>query len=126
MPINQIVHVERATFKRDSIIKAQAIQFAGDLCEINSSHSTFIFKASGHQYIEGHHVIPMKKQSQFHQSLDVYANEVCLCSICHRLLHYGIDSEKAVLINRIYESRIDRLANSGIKLSRQEFTSMAN
>ncbi len=27
-------------------------------------------------------------------SLDVYANIICLCPICHRLLHYGL---KAIL-----------------------------
>ena len=71
--------------------------------------------------MEGHHAIPMKAQNSFKTSLDVYANVVCLCPICHRMLHYGIVDEKNVLLNKIYNKRADRLANCGIKLSREDF-----
>lgn len=57
-------------------------------------------------------------------SLDVYANLICLCPICHRLLHYGREDEKRVLLNQIYTDRASRLVNSGIKLSKNDFIEM--
>lgn len=71
--------------------------------------------------MEGHHLIPMKKQSEFDVSLDVYANIICLCPICHRLLHYGITSEKEYLADKLFENRQTRLIHSGIDISRNDF-----
>jgi len=121
MPVKDIRHVERNLFERSTIIKTQAIKSASYLCEIDSGHRTFIAKNSGNPYMEGHHAIPMMRQRQFESSLDVYANVVCLCPVCHRLLHYGEDSEKEILIKMIYHDRAERLANSGIKVSQGEF-----
>ena len=112
-------------WRRNGIIKKQSIKMARYLCEMNSKHTTFLSASSGHQYMEGHHAIPMKKQEQFNVSLDVYANIVCLCPICHRLLHYGVNEDKRSVLDKIYDNRADRLANSGIKLSRDEFENAA-
>lgn len=113
------------TWKRSSIIKIQALESANYQCEMDATHKTFIAKSTGHLYMEGHHALPMQVQDKFVQSLDVYANIICLCPICHRLIHYGLDSEKTNLINKIYYDRVDRLAASGIKLSRDEFKTLA-
>lgn len=113
------------TWKRSSIIKIQSIESAGYRCEVNFEHKTFTAKSTGHPYMEGHHALPMKHQDKFSQSLDVYANIVCLCPICHRLLHYGVDSEKENVLNKIYYDRSERLAASGIKVSRGDFERLA-
>ena len=63
----------------------------------------------------------MKFQDQFDCSLDVYANVVCLCPICHRLLHYGMKKDKEYLSEELFEQRIDRLVVSGIDISKKEF-----
>lgn len=112
------------TWKRSTIIKIQSIESAGYQCEVNPAHNTFTAKSTGHPYMEGHHALPMKYQNKFSKSLDVYANIVCLCPICHRLLHYGIESEKKNVINKIYYDRADRLAASGIKISKADFNSL--
>lgn len=124
VPASERTSISHSAWRRSSIIKVQSIKSAGYLCEIDNSHKTFMAKASGQQYMEGHHAIPMKKQESFKNSLDVYANVVCLCPICHRLLHYGIDEDKTILIEQIYEDRGDRLAKSGIRLSKSEFKAM--
>lgn len=111
-------------WKRSTIIKMQAIKSAGYECEINSNHTTFISKSTGHPYMEGHHVLPMKYQDKFNHSLDVYANVICLCPTCHRLLHYGISSEKMNVVNKIYYDRVGRLEVSGLKLTITEFRSL--
>lgn len=113
--------VLKSYWKRSSIIKTQAIKSAKYNCEIDEEHKTFISKSTGEQYMEGHHAIPMSKQPNFDVSLDVYANIVCLCPICHRLLHYGEDNVRDNAMDKIYYSRADRLANSGIRLSKDEF-----
>ena len=115
--------VER--WKRSSIIKIQALESANYLCEMDETHKTFTAKSTGQPYMEGHHALPMQIQDKFHQSLDVYANIICLCPVCHRLIHYGLDSEKEKVIDKIYYDRADRLAASGIKLSREEFKNYA-
>ena len=76
--------------------------------------------------MEGHHAIPMRYQGKFGKSLDVYANVICLCPICHRLLHYGRDEQKIQLLNQIYETRKERMINSGIKVSKEDFIQLAN
>lgn len=113
------------TWKRSSIIKRQVIRAAQYMCEYDKGHKTFIAKTTGFQYMEGHHAIPISRQIDFDCSLDVYANVVCLCPVCHRLLHYGEDSIKENVLNKIYFERADRLVQSGIKISAEEFKKMA-
>ncbi len=106
---------------RNGLVKKQAMQSAEYLCEVNPAHTTFIQQGTNHPYMEGHHTIPMGLQGQFSESLDVYANIVCLCPICHRLMHYGRPCDKKGPLDKIYADRADRLAKCGIKLSREEF-----
>lgn len=121
VPMKVVRRTEKSVVERSTIIKAQAIHSARYACEISRDHKTFIAKSSGNPYMEGHHAIPLMKQVYFQSSLDIYANVVCLCPICHRLLHYGVDSEKEILVRKIYSDRAERLAKSGIKLSQMEF-----
>lgn len=111
-------------WNRSSIIKNQVIESSNYKCEIDITHQTFVAKKTGKQYMEGHHLIPMKKQSMFESSLDIYANIVCLCPVCHKLLHYGMDANKKNLLNIMYTNRTERLAKSGIRLSKEEFISI--
>ena len=124
VPVGRQIVVQTKMWSRSAIIKRQTIEVAEHMCEIDQAHSSFVAKATGKQYMEGHHVIPMCVQDRFDKSIDVYANVICLCPICHRLLHYGLESEKKILLNQIYESRIERFISSGIKLSKEEFIDM--
>ena len=109
------------TWKRNQILISQAIEGANYLCEHNHKHKTFTSKSTGKAYMEGHHLIALKHQSEFSCGIDVYANIVCLCPICHRLLHFGTDSEKSYVAEEIFDKRRDRLKNSGIDLSKGDF-----
>lgn len=108
-------------WKRSGIIKKQIMKQADYLCEIDAAHKTFIAESTKQQYMEGHHAIPICLQERFAYSLDIYANVICLCPICHRLLHYGVREQKKVLLNQIYKDRSERLSKSGIKISENEF-----
>ena len=109
------------TWKRNKLISAQALEFAHYQCECNNGHKTFIAASNGKQYMEGHHLIPIKFQKDFASSIDVYANIVCLCPVCHRLLHYGTTKEKEYNADKLFEARNERLIHSGIDISRNDF-----
>lgn len=85
----------------------------------------FIAESTQHPYMEGHHAIPITMQDHFEKSIDVYANIVCLCPICHRKIHFGLTCERTKMIHQIYEERAERLKNSGIDIGRSEFTELA-
>lgn len=109
------------SWNRNKILISQAIEGAHHLCEHNQSHETFISKSTGKSYMEGHHLIPLKYQPKFSCNIDVYANIVCLCPVCHRLLHYGTDRDRTYTAEKLFDSRQNRLINSGIDLSKQDF-----
>lgn len=71
--------------------------------------------------MEGHHLIPLKSQPKFECSIDVYANVVCLCPNCHRLMHFGRDKERIYMAESFYEHRSERLAKSGLDISKKDF-----
>lgn len=125
VPVSNIGSTIVTTWKRNEIIKKQSIEIANYTCEINPTHETFIAEATHKKYMEGHHAIPMRKQGSFSVSLDVYANIVCLCPTCHRLLHHGLRRDKEIILNNLYTKRADRLQQSGIILSKTEFLEQA-
>lgn len=89
-------------YRRSPIIKHQVLKAEHYLCEVDHHHETFIVNNTNHAYMEGHHVIPLSHQKQFKYSLDIYANVICLCPICHRLLHYGRMSDREKILDQIY------------------------
>ena len=117
----QIVTVAQKKYKRNQIIIDHCLEAADYCCEHNAHHQTFIAKATGRSYMEGHHLIPMKYQTEFNNSIDVYANIICLCPICHKQIHFGTDNDRRYLAEELYEKRNQRLISSGIDLSKPEF-----
>ena len=125
MPVPRIVmYTEEDRWRRSQIIKKQSLTMAQYKCEIDESHTTFVMEGTGMPFMEGHHIIPMKCQDQFGISLDVYSNILCLCTICHRFLHYGRAGDKKPILSQVYASRSDRMAHSGIRLSHDEFVGL--
>jgi 5-methylcytosine-specific restriction protein A len=117
IPKPQLVRqAESSKWRRNQIIVSQVIKSVNYLCEYNSDHKTFTSEITQNNYVEGHHLIPLQTQDKFYNNLDVYANIVSLCPVCHRLLHHGIYSEKVYVLEKIYDERSDRLKNSGIKI----------
>lgn len=113
--------VERQVWRRSNILRKQALALANYTCEIDKAHGSFIAERTGKPYMEGHHAIPMRYQKLFSNSIDVYANIVCLCPECHRKIHYGLPYDRRDMICNIFDDREERLHVSGINLSRQEF-----
>lgn len=82
-------------------------------CEADSSHDTFL-AASGHPYVESHHLVPMAAQKSYrHINLDSLDNLVALCPLCHRAIHHGTPSVREKLLQPLLQSRLKRLKAMG-------------
>lgn len=105
---------KRQTYQRDIHLNEFVLQEKNYCCEINKEHPTFLRQSNNTPYMEIHHLIPMCYQDQFEYSLDVPANMICLCSNCHREIHYG--TRRADLLLKLYENRQNSLVESGLIL----------
>lgn len=97
----------------------EALKEAEFICEVNSSHETFLSAVSGKPYVEGHHLIPLSFQSNFQYTLDVKENIVALCPNCHRLLHHGTHENKIGILLMLLNERIDLLTDKNIEIDEE-------
>ena len=121
MKLEKPIKVEYKIWKRSGIMRTQTVAMADYKCNIDRGHTTFIAERTGKPYMEAHHIIPLQLQEKFSSSLDVYANLMALCPICHRKLHLGIMEERRLMIDSIYENRKERLKKCGFILGKEEF-----
>jgi hypothetical protein len=110
-------------WKRNPKIAIGALNRAGFLCELDVKHKHFISKSSGKNYVEAHHLIPMEFQIDYKSSLDIDANIVSLCLVCHKMIHFGRFEDKEEMIDRLFELRKKSLIRSGIKITRETLMS---
>ena len=112
-----------AIYPRDIRKKANAIRKANFLCEISNNHPLFKSRTTHQNYVEGHHLIPLKQWDHFLFSLDVEANIVVLCPHCHRLLHHGKKEDIRPLLDLLFQKRKQALADKGIQLTWEQLCS---
>ena len=101
------------TYIRSADVSARALARAGGICALsapNEPHRSFIWKKTGANYVEAHHLIPFSKQAGYPYSLDVEENIVALCPNCHRLLHHAQAEAKYHSLKRLLHERKDALA----------------
>lgn len=84
------------------------MEYADYLCEYD-----FISK----NYVEAHHLVPMQYQEQFENSLDIHANIVSICLVCHKKIHFELFDDK------LFNIRKERLIKGGINISLDELYS---
>lgn len=110
-------------YPRDIRKKANAIRKANFLCEISNSHPLFKSRTTHQNYVEGHHLIPLKQWDNFLFSLDVEANIVVLCPHCHKMLHHGTKEDIRPLLDLLFQKRKQALADKGIQLTWEQLCS---
>lgn len=86
-------------------------------CSFDPNHITFTSRATGRNYVEAHHLIPMNMQSDFANSLDVSGNIVPLCPTCHKKIHLAHFEEKETLISHLLGQRGKELSVFGLEIS---------
>lgn len=95
----------RNIYLRDSTVAKRALRRAGNLCEIDINHKSFLRRNGNVLYMEQHHLIPMSFTDYFGVNLDREQNIFSLCSNCHNQIHYGTKEEVRQLISKLFLSR---------------------
>ncbi len=111
-------------YKRSQDILNNALALAEYRCEADCKNVLFYRKDGKEKYTEGHHLIPLSSQDNFKYSLDVEANIVSLCPMCHRLLHHGLNNSS--LLKKLYDKRITRLKKCNIDISFEQLLDLYN
>lgn len=113
--IEEIKLTKNSRVKTDPILKATRLERAKYLCEIDSNHMTFVNSTGEHQYLECHHIIPVKAQKFYPNiKLDSMFNLIAVCPICHSKMHYGNYEAKKEIFKLMYEVRRNELENSNM------------
>ena len=102
----------------------KAIVLAGFKCEYDNSHMFFKSSTSGENYVEAHHLIPMEFQKQFENSLDVEANIISLCALCHKKVHHSTMEEKKPILKKLFLERRNRLEKCEISIELLDLITM--
>lgn len=98
-------------YRRDPVVSVRALNKAGNLCEIDAAHPSFLRKNSSHLYTEPHHLIPMFMTDFFGVSLDREQNIFSLCSNCHNQIHYGTEEDVRRLLSFLFHSRAKEICS---------------
>ncbi|MDN3438704.1 hypothetical protein QMA04_11410 [Planococcus sp. APC 3900] len=126
-PEDLIIKISKASEKikwgRDPVKGKRAIVQVDFKCEADDSHTFFNSFITGKNYVEAHHLIPLQFQNNFINSLDVEANIVSLCPMCHKKVHHARMDEKLPVVEELYEKRKDRLEKCGIGVSLENLKS---
>jgi hypothetical protein len=96
-----------------------ALLLANFQCEYDNEHETFVSNTTSNNYVEAHHIIPIKYyyRDEFKVSIDNEANIVALCPTCHRCLHYGKFEEKKIILKYLYDKNVENLKKAGIEIT---------
>jgi 5-methylcytosine-specific restriction enzyme A len=113
----------KKVWSRNPKYASEAVADADYLCEFDNQHKHFISKFNQKNYVEAHHLIPMQFQEQFDCSLDIHANIVSICLVCHKKIHFGLFDEKKEILEKLFKSRRERLKAGGINICIDELYS---
>lgn len=101
-------------WKRNPKVAAEALRNAKFRCEVFPDLKTFNVKGGNRPFMEAHHLVPMKVQSEFQVSLDQSPNICCLNPLSHRMLHHAAYNEIKNAITRLCYPRVDFLKELGL------------
>jgi 5-methylcytosine-specific restriction protein A len=97
-------------------------------CVVNIDHRTFESKKTHKDFMEAHHLIPIRYTQQmwdqYDANIDCGENLVSLCPNCHRAVHYGSRRVKDELLRRLYDAKQKQLKSVGIMISFEELLRM--
>lgn len=106
----------RKVWCRNPKYASEAVADTDYLCEFDNQHKHFISKFNERNYVEAHHLIPMQYQEQFEFSLDIHANIVSFCLVCHKKIHFGLFEDKKEILDKLFNTRRERLKDGGIDI----------
>lgn len=92
-------------WKRDAKIAKAALKISKFKCELFPDVSTFTARSTGKPFMEVHHLLPMKHQSNFSQNLDNIENLCVLNPTAHRLVHHAEYAELEPHLRKLFNNR---------------------
>lgn len=111
----------RETYIRDEKLVKDILKENNYTCEFDENHKTFIInETTNEQYMEAHHLIPMKEYERYKENIDVRANLCCICPNCHRLLHHGLYKDKEAVLKKLHTKKEILLKDAGLEISLKE------
>ena len=117
-------------YKRNPLLGKIDIQNAYYCCERNPRHETFTSEKTHKNFMEAHHLVPVKYQQKIWKkygiNVDCVENIVSLCPTCHRAFHNGTKEVKSQMIENIYEKLIPRYKSIGFRITLDEIKKLYN
>lgn len=119
IPKRAIDKMGRQRFRTQRKIRELVLRKHNYLCLCHDlKHFYFESSDSFNNYVEGHHMIPMNRQTEYWEdkeiNLDVESNIIPLCPTCHAQIHLGSRRAKLDILTEIYvrdKLRIKRVDN---------------
>ena len=115
-----IMRGEKQCWVRDPAKAKESLFNVQYKCEFDLTHDTFEAHTTQQNFVEAHHLIPMKLQDKFSFSLDVPGNIVSLCPNCHRAIHHAVTTTREKIFSKLYMSRKNSLEDFGIPISESD------
>jgi len=113
---------------RNPVLGKIAIQQSDYKCDADSAHSTFESKSTRENFMEAHHLVPMKDAETIFAknqiNIDCVENIVSLCPTCHRAIHYGAKKVQEKMIEDLYEKCLPRYQSIGFDITLDEVKSL--
>ena len=104
-PEKQNVPTSSKEYPTDQVLREMAVINSNHTCEYDGKHTSFKSKSTNNQYMEGHHLVPMGKQDDFNNKLDISVNIFSLCPNCHKRVHYAVFEEKRPILIKLFNKR---------------------
>ncbi len=105
-----------------------AIKQAAYKCIANEEHITFESKLTGKNFMEAHHLVPMKEVKNIYGNqninIDCVENLVSLCPNCHRAVHYGAERVRKDLLTNLLTKKANDFNKIGLKIELNELLEM--
>lgn len=103
----------RKRFKTQRKIRDSVLEKAHYMCDCDDAKHFYFESVDLHNYVEGHHVVPMNRQEEYYFyeniNLDVPNNIVALCPTCHCQIHLGSRQARLKILSELYVRNKARL-----------------
>lgn len=106
MPDRGIDSTGRKRYKTQKKIRDAVLEKAHYICDCDDQKHFYFESVDLHNYVEGHHVVPMNRQEEYYFdssiNLDVPNNIVALCPNCHCQIHLGSRQARLKILSELY------------------------
>ena len=96
----------RKRFKTQKKVRDEVLRQASYLCNCHDKRHFYFESVDLHNYVEGHHIVPMNRQEEYYFdkdiNLDIPNNIVPLCPNCHCQIHLGSRQARIQIISELF------------------------